>query len=405
MSFLNYIDHCQSFFSKFRLQVGDQVRNLNYKTLYGVSVRDMQFLSKIAPNHESVIQMLGVRAFNENDFPIVQHARCIIEEGDHVIELGAFEGFYSIMLGHVVGSSGRVTACEIMPDSAAVLKLNFKQNQVKGEVIAKGVSPHGGLTKVYCLTGQINGLKPDVIAHYDQNEQMREQELETLSLDQLFEQLNLTQKVKLLILQINGIEFETLQQFSSFDQVENLCFAMKYPKQEQLWTAKEYLASKGMITEFNAYFAYAKHISELKYSEHYQLKRPIYITDQKSGHPDFHEGSLSLPKHVQVALFDLLNQLNTVSKSYQNIDLSIIVNFIQLMNKQYGDDFLTLEEIDLIDYPYELFALIVNKLDLNISKILLIETEESQKRLLAYLFVNLNPTLLKFEISFPLARY
>ena len=151
MSFLNYIDRCQTFFSKFRLQVGEQLSYFNYKTLYGVSVRDIQFLSKVAPNHQAVVQMLEVRAFNENESPIVQHARCIIEEGDHVVEVGAFEGFYSMMLGHIVGPSGRVTACEIMPDSAAVLKLNFKQNNLNGEVIAKGVSPHGGPTKVYCL--------------------------------------------------------------------------------------------------------------------------------------------------------------------------------------------------------------------------------------------------------------
>ena len=404
MSFLGYIDHCKLFFDHFRLKHGETISKLKYKALYGISIRGMQFFSKTSMNHDDVVQMLMLRAFNETDSPIVQHARSIIEKGDHVIEVGAFEGFYSIMLGHLVGPTGRITACEIMPSSAAVLKFNFKQNQFNGEVIAKGVSPQGGKTKVYCLTGQINGLKPDVIAQYDQNEQMKEIELDTLSLNQVFEQLNLDQKVKLLILQINGVEADTLKTFSYFDQVENLCFAMKYATQNQLWAIKEFLATKNMIVEFNAYFAYATHHSKLKVKDTYLLQRPIYVTDQVDEAPLLNSSSVRLPEHIQQSLFDVLNKLNSVSKSYQSIDLSMIIHFVQQVNQHYGEDFLSLEEIDLINYPYELVALLFNKIDSDLMKVLILNISKENSLRLSYLFLNLNPKLFKFNIEFSLTR-
>lgn len=404
MSFLDYVDRCQSFFEKFRIKPREQITKLKYKAVHGLEVRGMKFFSKIAPNHDAVLQMLSVRAFNENDAPIVQHARCIIDKGDHVIEVGAFEGFYSVMLGHLVGPTGRITACEIMPNSAMILKQNFKQNQFNGEVITKGVSPQGGKTKVYCLVGQINGLKPNVIAQYDKDQQMKEVELDTLTLDQVFEQVEPRQKVKLLILQINGIEFDILKTFSYFDQVENLCFAMKYSTQQELWEAKDFLTSRGLIVEFNDYFTYAKHESKLKPLTTYRLNRPIYITDQTRENLSLTFGSISLPQHLQTYLFDVLKKLNTVSQSYQSIDLTMMINFIQQVNEYYGENFLSIEEIDLIDYPYELFALLSNKLDADLSKVLVLEVNQSQAHILSYLLLNLNPQRLKFDISFPLSR-
>ncbi|MGO8832764.1 MAG: protein-L-isoaspartate O-methyltransferase family protein, partial [Roseiarcus sp.] len=59
------------------------------------------------------------------------HAHMLCEvaprPGDHVVHIGAGVGYYSAIMAHLVGPSGRVTAIEFEADLAARAKTNFAQ--------------------------------------------------------------------------------------------------------------------------------------------------------------------------------------------------------------------------------------------------------------------------------------
>ncbi len=48
-----------------------------------------------------------------------------LREGDHVVHIGAGVGYYSAIMAHIVGPSGRITAIEFESDIAARAKANF----------------------------------------------------------------------------------------------------------------------------------------------------------------------------------------------------------------------------------------------------------------------------------------
>ncbi|HEY5095354.1 MAG TPA: FkbM family methyltransferase [Candidatus Eremiobacteraceae bacterium] len=58
----------------------------------------------------------------------------IIEPGDHVIDIGGHIGYYAVMFGMAVGSTGRVLAVEPDPDNAAVLRMNVALNNLEAVV-------------------------------------------------------------------------------------------------------------------------------------------------------------------------------------------------------------------------------------------------------------------------------
>jgi FkbM family methyltransferase len=237
--------------------------------LYGIQFRGMKFFSRSTINHEDTFLMLQTRGLSESNSLMVQHARYIIKPSDHIVEVGAFEGFYSIMVANILGKTGRISACEIMPEATSTLKLNYKENNVSGEVITKGVSPRGGISKVYSLSNQLNGLKQNVIASYAQDQSMREIIVQTITLDQLMTDLNITKPIQLLILQINGIESEVLQSFTKFELVENVCFAMKYVNHESLNKIRYFMRKKGFVSEFNQIFMYSKKVTVIHIHAYY----------------------------------------------------------------------------------------------------------------------------------------
>jgi protein-L-isoaspartate(D-aspartate) O-methyltransferase len=52
-------------------------------------------------------------------------ARAGIREGDHVVHVGAGVGYYTAIMAHLAGATGRVTAIELEPELAARAQANF----------------------------------------------------------------------------------------------------------------------------------------------------------------------------------------------------------------------------------------------------------------------------------------
>jgi protein-L-isoaspartate(D-aspartate) O-methyltransferase len=58
-----------------------------------------------------------------------------VAEGDHVVHAGCATGYYSAIIAHIVGSSGRVVAIEYDPELAARARANLR-NFAQVEVVA-----------------------------------------------------------------------------------------------------------------------------------------------------------------------------------------------------------------------------------------------------------------------------
>ena len=70
--------------------------------------------------------------------------------GDVVLECGAHHGFMTILIAHWVGPTGRVTAFEASPASAAILRANIELNRLEDRVTveARAVGERAGTLKV-----------------------------------------------------------------------------------------------------------------------------------------------------------------------------------------------------------------------------------------------------------------
>lgn len=74
-----------------------------------------------------------------------------IKKGSIVIDVGSEYGFYAIMAGQLVGSSGKVLAIEAHPETYCVLKMNIKLHKLTDRIIpiCKAVSSETGKIKLF----------------------------------------------------------------------------------------------------------------------------------------------------------------------------------------------------------------------------------------------------------------
>lgn len=69
--------------------------------------------------------------YGEYDVHEISLLCSLLKPGDHVLDIGANIGLYSLYFSRAVGESGRVIAFEPDPDNLALLKLNLERNECK----------------------------------------------------------------------------------------------------------------------------------------------------------------------------------------------------------------------------------------------------------------------------------
>lgn len=387
MDIIKYIDEVCGFFTRFEVK---EIKPKRRGNTWEATVGSMTYHSRLDCTETEFIELLQYRVFNSLYHLLIQHQRSIIKEGDIVMEVGAYEGLYSLKLAELVGSSGQVNACELMPEHAGTLQFNFDQNQVNGTVFRCGVSADGGDVQVYSGRGQINGLREDVIGRYIRQEDLKKLTLPTQTLDQMFEQLQLTKPMKLLILMINGIEVDILKSFSYFEQVEHLYFAMKYTDLGEVHRTMHFLAQKGYRSEIHQSFMYA-------YRTHGKTKllqqRVWCVTRANILH---HPIEIIHPE-VTRSLLLFLKVINRPSIYYKNISLELIVDLVRIGQEHYGERFPCLDDISEAVYPFEVIAIVMNQLNERDDLVMVFEPVDIDH--IAYLLINLNRDGLKLHVK------
>ncbi|MDY7034253.1 MAG: FkbM family methyltransferase [Thermodesulfobacteriota bacterium] len=206
-----------------------------------------------------------------------QHRKFQYRQGNTVLELGAYLGYYSMYVAQQVGPSGRVIAVEFLPENYQLLEKNLLENFPKStQPVLKGIWSEKTKKTVYCGGSQLNSFKEEVVSLYTKH--METIEVETDTVDNITSSYNI-KEIDLVIIQLNGNELEALKGMRySLSFTKNLAIAANYDSEgsNACDVICNFLHKNGFITEVTDRWVYAK-----QKKKHYTLfesqKCPIFI--------------------------------------------------------------------------------------------------------------------------------
>ncbi len=127
--------------------------------------------------------------------------KSILKPGDHVLDIGANTGFYTLLSSRLVGRSGRVTAFEPLPRNIEFLRTHVRLNRLENvEIVEAAVSDASGKVR----------FKSDTHASMGYVTTNGDLEVDSVSLDQLFQQKRLA-PAKLLKIDVEGEEYRVIK--------------------------------------------------------------------------------------------------------------------------------------------------------------------------------------------------
>lgn len=141
---------------------------------------------------------LSVYGFHEKtETEIVKNE---IKEGNVVLDIGANIGYYTVLFAKLVGEAGKVYAFEAEASNFKILKKNVYENNYNNVMLEqKAVSNKSGTVKFYI--GKDSNTENQL---FKPNVKHEEIEVESVSIDEYFKQLN--QKIDFVKMDIQGAE-------------------------------------------------------------------------------------------------------------------------------------------------------------------------------------------------------
>lgn len=129
-----------------------------------------------------------------------------IKTGDVVVDLGANIGYYTLIAAKLVGDKGKVFAFEPEPRNFEILKKNVEINGYHNVILEqKAVSDINEKINLYLSKGiGTHSIKSN------KNANMEPIQTESVRLDDYFSDLNLTDKINFIKMDIEGAEFRAL---------------------------------------------------------------------------------------------------------------------------------------------------------------------------------------------------
>jgi len=174
-----------------------------------------------------------------------KQSRYQVKKGDHVAEMGAYQGFCSIKLAQQVGIKGKVIAIEPMPDNFRLLKKNREANNLTQMILVnRGVWDE---SKNLLFNRRIgDGQSSSVEMNYENGEQIK---VPAETLDSIFEAKGVTAE-DFMIIQLNGAEINGLRGLTSF-MPKHLSIAARYDTEgkDAAKAIKKLLEDRGYYVE------------------------------------------------------------------------------------------------------------------------------------------------------------
>lgn len=149
-----------------------------------------------------------------------------IKNGDTVLDIGAYIGFWTIKVSRIVGENGRVIAIEADKENLKILRKNIKANSLKNvTIVPKGVWKEKGKKLFYCSHNQANTLIEKGGNIIQPNNQYI---IKVDTVDNILKDLGII-NVDFISIEINGSEIESLEGMKeTLNQNVNLVITAPY---------------------------------------------------------------------------------------------------------------------------------------------------------------------------------
>jgi FkbM family methyltransferase len=139
-----------------------------------------------------------------------------VSDGDFVVEVGSYCGYYTIKLAHDVGTDGVVVAIEADDNNYRLLRKNINENNIDNIVpVQQAVSETSTTDKFYYTTSQGNSLNRDIIENVESpviGDELDSTTIQTDTLDSILSSVNISnESVDFAILTVNGAEMNVLR--------------------------------------------------------------------------------------------------------------------------------------------------------------------------------------------------
>ncbi len=155
------------------------------------------------------ISNLGMRLIQDGFYEpeLSDFFRSVLKPGDTFVDVGANEGYFSVLAASIVGSSGRLVAVEPQERLHQKLEANFGANQIDNfQLIAVAISDSAGNTIIH-LTPDMNSGASGLSKVTKYN--CETQEVELITLEELFKRsgVDIAHAVKM---DIESFEYEAI---------------------------------------------------------------------------------------------------------------------------------------------------------------------------------------------------
>ncbi len=128
----------------------------------------------------------------------------LVKSGDNVIDVGANQGYYTLLFSKLVGEKGNVTSFEPDPENCKRLRKNLENNQCKNVVLEqKAVSHKTGEVRMYMGKFRTGNRI------YDSHDNRKSVIVKTASLDDYFK--NSDKRVNFIKIDVEGAEMSVME--------------------------------------------------------------------------------------------------------------------------------------------------------------------------------------------------
>jgi FkbM family methyltransferase len=130
-------------------------------------------------------------------------ARALLRPGDTVVDAGANIGAFSVPAGRLIGSTGRLIAIEMMPQTARRLDENLARNGISAKIVQTALASTSGLTLDATLDPSRGGQATLVLGHtLDKAQRVR---VTTRTLDEVLADVG---EIALIKIDVEGAELD-----------------------------------------------------------------------------------------------------------------------------------------------------------------------------------------------------